>query len=102
MTTPARCEHDAPAWACRVCADSMLRSAAAWRDAADWPWLPPETDDEPSCCEYACYEDPGCTCDGCNGQRSVDERGLWVGCVLLLIAFAAGVAVALVLLATRR
>jgi len=20
---------------------------------------------EPSCCDYACYEDPGCACDGC-------------------------------------
>lgn len=22
----------------------------------------------PSCCEYACYEDPGCECDGCKGS----------------------------------
>jgi len=20
----------------------------------------------PTCCELACYEDPGCTCDGCH------------------------------------
>ena len=24
---------------------------------------PPRT---PTCCELACYEDPGCTCDGCH------------------------------------
>ena len=23
------------------------------------------TDRTPTCCELACYEDPGCTCDGC-------------------------------------
>ena len=24
------------------------------------------TDRTPTCCELACYEDPGCTCDGCH------------------------------------
>ena len=23
------------------------------------------TDTDPTCCELACYEDPGCCCDGC-------------------------------------
>ena len=23
MTTPTRCEHDAPAWACRICCDPL-------------------------------------------------------------------------------
>lgn len=29
----------------------------------------PETSDE--CCEYACYEDPGCACRGCEPMTTI-------------------------------
>lgn len=38
-----------------VSAESILRHAAREARAAV----------EPTCCELACYEDPGCACDGC-------------------------------------
>jgi len=33
---------------------------------------PPDIRD-PSCCELACYEDEGCMCSGCPGQRDGDN-----------------------------
>ena len=30
---------------------------------------------EPSCCELACYEDPGCGCDGCRAAIKEADRG---------------------------
>ena len=57
------------------------------------PLRAPETDDETSCCELACYEDPGCTCDGCGGSVDDEDRGVWVGLVLMLVALLVGVGV---------
>lgn len=36
------------------------------------PW-PAEDEHEPTCCDYACYEDPGCMCDGCNQLCQCDN-----------------------------
>lgn len=75
--------------------------ARSFRDLAALdadPLRPPETDSEPSCCEYACYEDPGCSCPGCVGQRSVEVRNMArTVAILCLVGM-----VALVLLAARR
>lgn len=49
---------------------------------------------EPSCCELACYEDPGCSCPGCDDRCASRDwsRVISLLCVvgMLLIAFAAG------------
>lgn len=26
---------------------------------------------EPDCCDYACYEDPGCACEGCKSEEPI-------------------------------
>jgi hypothetical protein len=31
---------------------------------------------EPSCCELACYEDPGCSCDGCKAEDEMTRLRL--------------------------
>ena len=70
-------------------ANGASATVPTWVHMAD---VPPATDTEPSCCELACYEDPGCACPGCEGQRSVgsESRGTWVGCLLLVAAMVAG------------
>jgi hypothetical protein len=56
---------------------------------------------EVSCCEYACYEDPGCTCDGCreaglgwfSTARALDftpRRHLIVDVATIVLAFGLG------------
>lgn len=65
MTTTTRCEHDAPAWACRICTNNHAFMPNCGRaeglDACWWCWRPaaahtrlnpdplrpPETDDPP-------------------------------------------------------
>jgi hypothetical protein len=65
-----------------MCGTTMRRigrpNEASWeRDAATiLAVLPPDwCGHEPSCCEYACYEDPGCSCDGCEliRLRKIEE-----------------------------
>ena len=60
----------------------------------------PEGTDEPSCCELACYEDEGCSCDGCGG--SLPAHVTPVGCWLLAAGLILAVIVALVLIVERR
>ena len=60
----------------RIHFDAILRA----RNAAQ-PAAPAEG---PSCCELACYEDPGCTCDGC--QPPAPAEGLDVERLAPLLA----------------
>lgn len=125
--TPTRCEHDAPAWACRICKGLPYWSTVqpvgctcpiVWNGIIPPSCRvhnPPELGtytyttttlnrdplrspgtDEPSCCEYACYEDPGCACDGCEGQRPAHVTP--VGCWLL----SAGLILAVIVAVVRR
>jgi hypothetical protein len=55
----------------------------------------PPTDDEPSCCELACYEDPGCACEGCGGSHAephVTPVGGWLLVAAVVLVTAAAVA----------
>ncbi len=77
---PTRCRHDAPVWACRICAGFRLASPVPFRWLDPDPLRPPETDDE-----------PWDTCED-SGLPDVD-RGLWLGCLLLAMVFVAGLVI---------
>ena len=68
--TPAIC-GDCSGFGCGDCAGTGLAPRTRQTNA--------EIDGlrEPTCCDLACYEDPGCLCDGCSetGVRDVPESG---------------------------